>query len=389
MKHIGMMVVALSSALAACSDQSVTAPATATAANVAPFQSAAPGRGVEGRYIVVLNDGADARGLAKALGANPRWVYTSALNGFSAELSPGQLTAVLHHRDVAYVEQDQTARAAATQLSAPWGLDRIDQRTLPLSGSYSYNVSGSGVTAYIIDSGIEFSHPALAGSSWNAWDAWPGGPGTDCNGHGTHVAGIVGGNTTYGTAKGSPVLGVKVMGCSGTGIVSDIIAGTDWVRLNRANPAVASMALTTPYSAALNTAVTNLVNSGVFVAVAAGDGNVSACNLSPASAAAAFTVAASDASDWRWANSNYGTCVDMYAPGVNIPSLWLGGTTATASGSSQAAAFVTGVAALYKGQFGQVSSLTISSWLIRNATLDVIKGNASGTYNRLLWKGVL
>jgi subtilisin family serine protease len=387
MKHISTMAVALSvCALAACSDQTVTSPATAS--NAAPFQSAAPGHGVEGRYIVVLNDGADARGLAAALGVNPRSVYTSALNGFSAALSPGQLRAALHHPDVAYVEQDQTARAAATQLSAPWGLDRIDQRNLPLSGSYTYNVSGSGVTAYIIDSGIEFTHPSFAGKAWNAHDVF-GGSGTDCNGHGTHVAGIVGGNTVYGTAKGSPVLAVKVLDCAGNGTVADVIAGTDWVRLNRANPAVANMSLTTPYSAALNTAVTNLVNAGVFVAVAAGDGNVPACNLSPASASAAFTVAASDAGDWRWASSNYGSCVDMYAPGVDIPSLWLGGTTATQSGSSQASAFAAGVAALYKGQYGQVTSATITTWLINNATLNVIKGNASGTYNRLLWKGVL
>lgn len=387
MKHISTMAVAIFSvALAACSDETLTSPATVS--DIAPLQSAAPGRGVEGRYIVVLNDGADARGLARALGANPRSVYTSALNGFSATLNAGQLTAARNHPDVAYVEQDQTARAAATQLSPPWGLDRIDQRSLPLSGSYTYNVSGSSIIAYVIDTGIDTTHPQLFAQSQNVYDAF-GGTGQDCHGHGTHVAGIIGASATYAAAKGAALRGVRVLDCLGNGTVADVIAATDWVRLNRINPAIANLSLTAPYSAALNTAVNNLANSGVFVTVAAGDGNTSACNVSPASASAALTVAASDITDWRWASSNYGTCVDLYAPGVNIDGPWLGGTMATLSGSSQASAFAAGVGVLYKGQNGQVTTATVTSWFINNATLNVIKGNASGTANRLLWKGLL
>ena len=386
MKHIGMMAVALC-ALAACSDQTVTSPAAA-ASDLAPLQSAAPGRGVEGRYIVVMKDGAGARGAAAAVGASPRVVYTSALNGFAATLNAGQLTALRHHPGVAYVEQDQTARAAATQTSPPWGLDRIDQRSLPLSASYSYNVSGGGISAYVIDSGVQSNHPQFYGKAWNVYDAF-GGTGEDCNGHGTHVAGIIGASLTHATAKGAPVIGLRVLDCLGNGSVADVIAATDWVRLNRANPAVANLSLTAPYSSALNTAVNNLANSGVFVSVAAGDGNTSACNVSPASASAAVTVAASDSTDWRWASSNYGGCVDIYAPGVNILSLWIGSTTAVATGSSQASAFVAGVGALYKGQYGNLSTATVTSWIINNATLNVIKGNASGTPNRLVWKGLL
>jgi len=383
-RMLGLAFCAL--ALAACSDQTVTSAPARTA--TAPLRSAAPGRGVTGEYIVVLKEGADARGLAASVSATPKAVFTATLNGFAARLSAGQLNALLHDPAVDYVEQDQTTKAAATQANPPWGLDRIDQRNLPLSASYTYNVSGSGIRAYIIDSGIETTHPAFSGGAVNVYDAF-GGTGEDCFGHGTHVAGIVARTTLYASAKGAQPLGVRVLDCTGYGTVTDLIAAVDWVRLNRVNPAVANISITAPLSTSLNTAVNNLANSGVFVAVAAGDDNVSACNVSPASAASAITVAASDAADWRATWSNYGSCVDIYAPGVDILSLWLGGTTATVSGTSQASAFAAGVGALYKGQYGQVTSATIHSWIVTNATLNYIKGNASGTPNRLLWKGLL
>jgi len=372
-------------ALAACSDQTITSTAAPRAATL---RDAVVGRGVEGRYIVVLKDGVDARGLAASVSAMPRAVYGATLNGFTAQLSRGQLSALLHHPAVDYIEQDQTTRAAATQVNPPWGLDRIDQRNLPLSAGYSYNVAGSGIRAYVIDSGIETSHPQFFGRAVNVYDAF-GGNGQDCFGHGTHVAGIIAASLDYAAAKSAQPLGVRVLDCQGFGTVSDLITAVDWVRLNRLNPAVANISITAPLSSALNTAVNNLANSGVFVTVAAGDDNVSACNVSPASASAAITVAASDQADWRAPWSNYGGCVDIYAPGVDILSTWIGGTTATVGGTSQASAFAAGVGALYKGQFGQVSSATIHSWIVNNATLNYIKGNASGTPNRLLWKGVL
>lgn len=383
-RMLGLAAAAL--ALAACSEPTLSSAVPSQPS--APFHAAAAGRGVEGRYIVVLKDGADPHALARSVSAKPRAVFTSALNGFSAQLSKGQLNALLHDPNVAYVEQDQTTRAAATQASPPWGLDRIDQRGLPLSATYSYNVSGSGITAYVIDSGLQATHPQFFGKAANVYDAF-GGTGDDCFGHGTHVGGIIAASLTHAAAKGAALRGVRVLDCAGVGSVTDAIAATDWVRLNRVNPAVANLSLSAPFSAAFNTAVNNLATSGVFVTVAAGDDNVAACTVSPASASAALTVAASDAGDWRATFSNHGSCVDIYAPGVSILSTFIGSTTATLSGTSQAAAFAAGVGALYKGQFGNVSSATIHTWIVNNASLNYIKGNAAATPNRLLWKGTL
>ena len=351
----------------------------------------AQGKAIPNHYIVVVKEGADARAVAAIAGVQPKFEYTAVLNGFAAELNAGQLNAVQRNPNVEYVEEDQEATVDATQrmdsTGQPWGLDRIDQRGLPLSGTYTYTSTGSGVRAYIIDTGLQANHPDFGGRASNVYDAF-GGNGSDCNGHGTHVGGTVGGST-YGVAKGAYLRGVRVLDCAGSGSYSGIIAGVDWVRNNRINPAVANMSLGGGYSSSLNTAVTNLANSGVFVAVAAGNSNANACNYSPASAGAAYTVAASDRTDTKASFSNYGSCVDGYAPGAGIKSAWLSSGTNTISGTSMASPHVAGVAALYKATYGDASSSTITSWLNSNATTGVIKSNPTGTPNRLLYKGSL
>ncbi|HEX8694258.1 MAG TPA: S8 family peptidase [Longimicrobium sp.] len=374
-------------ALAACADQGVT---SARAPEVAPLRSAAAGRAVEGSYLVVLEEGADPRAVAAVAGVTPRHVYESALNGFAATLNAGQLNALQHLPEVAYVEEDQLYEYATTQSGATWGIDRIDQRSRPLSGTYTYNSTGAGVRAYIIDSGINPSHTQFATSrAAVSYDA-TGGNGIDCNGHGTHVAGTIGG-TTYGVAKGVLLRAVRVGQCGSSLLVSDIVEGIDWVRANHVKPAVANMSLGGGFSSSINTATSNLINAGVFVAVAAGNSNVDACSGSPSGVTAAVVVAASTSSDAKASYSNWGTCVDLYAPGSSITSAWYSSNTATAtiSGTSMASPHVTGVAALYKATFGDASQSTIQSWLINNATTGVITGNVSGTPNRLLYKSTL
>jgi subtilisin family serine protease len=370
-------------ALGACSDQS---PLAGRAPDAAPLLSAGAGA-IEGSYIVVLNEGADPRSVAAVAGVSPRYVYTAALNGFAAALNEGQLNALRHNPSVDYVEEDGVAHAAATQSNATWGIDRIDQRSRPLSGTYTYNATASGVYAYVIDTGIYTSHTNFGGRASNVYDAF-GGSGNDCNGHGTHVAGTIG-SATYGVAKAARLRGVRVLDCNGSGSWSGIIAGIDWVRLNRTNPAVANLSLGGGYNSSVNTAVTNLANSGVFVAVAAGNSNANACNYSPASASAVTTVASSTSSDAKSSFSNYGSCVDVYAPGSSITSTWNNGGTNTISGTSMASPHVAGVGALYKATYGNASQSTIDTWIKNNATANVITGNPTGTPNRLLYKSTL
>ncbi|MGW4200835.1 S8 family peptidase [Streptomyces sp. NPDC004726] len=341
---------------------------------------------IKGRYIVTLKAGADPADLARAKSVETEYVYDKVINGFAADLAPGQLKALRGDSRVLSIEEDQKVTTSATQNNAPWGLDRTDQRS-GRNTTYTYTRNGSGVTAYIIDSGISTAHPDFGGRARNVFDAF-GGNGQDCNGHGTHVAGTVGG-TTYGVAKGVQLRGIRVLDCRGSGSFSGIIAGFDWVRQNAVKPAVANASLGGGYSAALNNAATALANSGVHVSVAAGNDNRDACNFSPASANGALSVAASDSGDAKASFSNYGRCTDLYAPGVNVTSARSGGGSTSMSGTSMASPHVAGVAALYKATYGDASSATVNNWLIDNSTPNAIRGNVSGTPNRLLFKSTL
>ncbi|HEX8392309.1 MAG TPA: S8 family peptidase [Longimicrobium sp.] len=370
--------------LGACSDQSPTA---AAPPRTAPLHAAAAGHGIEGSYIVVVKEGADPRSVAATAGASPRYLYTAVLNGFAATLNQGQLNALQHNPNVDFVEQDQVGGVTTTQSSAPWGLDRIDQASGTLSGTYTYTATGTGVRAYIIDSGIQANHPQFGTRAQNVWD-YAGGSGADCNGHGTHVSGTVGGST-YGVAKNVMLRGVRVVDCNGAGSTSTVISAMDWVRLNHIKPAVANMSLGYPYSSAVNTAATNMINAGIFTAVASGNENQDACNVSPASASGTLTVNAVDRYGARASFSNYGACTDVYAPGVNVLSAWLNSGTNTISGTSMASPHAAGVGALYKSAFGDAASSTIVTWIINNATPNAVTGNPANTPNRLLFKSTL
>jgi subtilisin family serine protease len=365
-------------AVAAAVASLVLAPATANAASPALAENPA------GQYIVTLAPSLSVSATVARHDVTPTYQYDRVLNGFAAPLTTAQLTALRNDPSVVRIERDAVMQIADTQFNPPsWGLDRTDQRNLPLSGSYTFNTTASNVHAYIIDTGIDPAHSQFGGRAAQVFNA-AGGPNRDCHGHGTHVGGTVGA-ASYGVAKGVRLYGVKVLNCAGQGSNASVIAGMNFVATNHNSPAVANMSLGGGFSASINTALNNLANSGVFVAVASGNNNGNACNNSPASAANATTVNASAINDSRASFSNFGSCTHLYAPGVNIVSTLPGGGTGTASGTSMATPHVAGVAALYKATFGDDSFSTIRTWLINNATPNVVTGNPAGTPNRLLF----
>ncbi len=346
------------------------------------------------RYIVVFEKDTPtkiertARENARGRGATVHYRYSHALNGFSATMSPSALEALRNNPNVSYIEADSTVSASDTQSPATWGLDRIDQRNRPLSNSYTYNATGSGVTAYIIDTGIRLSHTQFGGRAISGFDSVDGGSADDCNGHGTHVAGTVG-STTYGVAKGVRLVAVRVLNCQGSGTNSGVIAGVDWVTGNHAagQPAVANMSLGGGANTSLDNAVNNSINDGVSYSVAAGNDSVNACNSSPARVAAAITVGSTTSSDSRSSFSNYGSCLDIFAPGSSITSAWYTSNSATntISGTSMASPHAAGVAALYLQTSTSASPSTVRNAIVNTATTGVISGAGSGSPNRLLY----
>ncbi|MGI8627233.1 MAG: S8 family serine peptidase [Geodermatophilaceae bacterium] len=347
------------------------------------------------QYIVVMRPGARAAANrvaavleARNNGGQIRSEYAAALQGFAATLSPRALDLLRRNPNVASIEADQTISLSATQSPATWGLDRVDQRALPLSNSYTYNFTGSGVTAYVIDTGIRFSHTEFGGRAVSGYDAIDGGSADDCNGHGTHVAGTVGG-TTYGVAKAVRVVGVRVLNCQGSGSNSQVIAGIDWATSNHTSgqPAVANMSLGGGVSTALDTAVRNSIADGITYALAAGNDNANACNGSPSRVAEALTVGSTTNTDARSSFSNYGTCLDIFAPGSSITSAWYTSNTATntISGTSMATPHVAGAAALFLQQNPSAAPQAVRDGLVNSATTGVVTNPGTGSPNRLLY----
>ncbi|MFI0449398.1 S8 family peptidase [Actinomadura sp. 6N118] len=352
--------------------------------------TAAEGTPIPGKYIVTLKSGASTAAAAQQVKASAVERFDGVLNGFAAKLDSAQLDKLRRDSRVAAIEQDQIVKiSGGTQRSPlPWGLDRIDQRKLPLSKSYRYSSMGRGVNAYVIDTGLDVKHPQFQGRASIAWKAAQYADGADCNGHGTHVAGTIG-SQRYGVAKQVKLRALRVLGCDGTGPMSNVVAAVRWLRTNAAKPAVANISVGGSKSTALNTAVAALSKSGVFVAVAAGNDNKPACNTSPAGAPGVVTVGASGPRDGRAGFSNYGKCVDIHAPGVGIASTYPGNERETLDGTSMASPHVAGVAVLYLTTHRKASFAQVEKWLNTNAIPGRLKGLPTGTPNKLLFKAKL
>ncbi|MFK4155510.1 S8 family peptidase [Streptomyces fungicidicus] len=381
-------------ATAALAGGLTSAPAQAAPAEGTVLAAGSP-TAVKDSYIVTLRTGAGLKArsaagkdLVERYGGSVRKTFGSALNGYTAALSAAEARRLAADPAVASVEQNQRVSVTdTTQSSAPWGLDRIDQASLPLSGTYTYpDSAGSGVTAYVIDTGVRITHQQISGRAAYGYDAVDGDTtASDGNGHGTHVATTIAGST-YGVAKKAKIVAVRVLDNNGSGTTAGVIAGVDWVTANHSGPSVANLSLGGGASSTLDTAVRNSIASGVTYAVAAGNSSANASSYSPARVTEAITVGATTSTDARASYSNYGSVLDVFAPGSSITAGWHTSDTATStiSGTSMATPHVAGAAAVYLAGHTSATPAQVASALVNGATTGKVTGPGSGSPNRLL-----
>ncbi|MFE6311705.1 S8 family peptidase [Streptomyces rochei] len=386
-------------ALAGVAAAALTGGLTAVPAQAAPAEGTVLAAGsptaVKDSYIVTLKkstglkaSSAAGKDLVEDYGGTVKKTFRSALNGYTATLSATEARRLATDPAVASVEQDQRVRLAdTTQANAPWGLDRIDQTSLPLSGTYTYpDSAGSGVTAYVIDTGVRITHQQISGRASYGYDAVDGDTtASDGNGHGTHVATTIAG-TTYGAAKKAKIVAVRVLDNNGSGTTAGVIAGIDWVTANHSGPSVANLSLGGGASTTLDTAVRNSIASGVTYAVAAGNSGANASSYSPARVTEAITVGATTSTDAKASYSNYGSVLDLFAPGSSITAGWHTGDTATntISGTSMATPHVAGAAAVYLANHTSATPAQVATALVNGATTGKVTSPGTGSPNRLL-----
>ncbi len=359
---------------------------------VAPNSFIKSNKAIDGEYIVVFNETKGklsakdtdfkAKNFSQKHSVNPKHIYRNSIKGFTITTNEAKARLIANEPDVAYVVENSMVYANEIQNDAPWGLDRLDQRTLPLNSTYNYSNNSTGVHAYVIDSGINTAHVEFGGRASKDFSSVQDAYGLDdCNGHGTHVAGIIGAKT-YGVAKNVNLHSVRVLNCAGSASVAGVIAGIDWVTANAIRPAVANMSLGGSANLALDNAVKASINSGIVYTVAAGNENTNACYSSPARTFSALTVGATTNLDARASYSNYGKCVDIFAPGSSITSTWIGSTTTTntISGTSMASPHVAGVVATYlqKNPTSNVTN-TINAVMAQLTTDTNITNSGSGS----------